>query len=166
MESGTVHCGVILIYIRGLHPSVNQGTTSICYLNDKQKPEHREGPQKRRKRWTNQFRFQSGKDTRPPAITLMKNGSSTSPHRHNGWYSVPPSMEGSHCSSASNRGPNKNTDTKSNDVLPSAIISSNILGSFDFRGIMKKCINERKSLGPGSSCNLASLWLYFVWMAK
>lgn len=33
---GTVHCAAILIYIRGLHPSLNQGTTSICYLNDKQ----------------------------------------------------------------------------------------------------------------------------------
>lgn len=36
MDPGAVHCAAILIYIRGLHPSLNQGTTSICYLNDKQ----------------------------------------------------------------------------------------------------------------------------------
>lgn len=50
--------------------------------------EHGEWTQK--KRWTNQFRFQSGKDTRPQAMTLMKKGSSTGPHRHNGCCSVPP----------------------------------------------------------------------------
>ena len=43
-----------------------------------------------KKRWTNQFRFQSGKDTRPRAMTLMNKGSSTGPSRHNGCCSVPP----------------------------------------------------------------------------
>lgn len=35
MESGTVCCVKILIYIRGSQPSLNQRPTSICYLNDK-----------------------------------------------------------------------------------------------------------------------------------
>lgn len=56
----------------------------------------RRGATEQRKRWTNQFRFQSGKNTRPPAITLMKNGSSTGPHRHNGCCSEPPPVESSH----------------------------------------------------------------------
>lgn len=50
--------------------------------------QRREGTQ--RKRWTNQFRFQSGKDTRPRAMTLMKWGSCTGPNRYNSHCSVLP----------------------------------------------------------------------------
>ena len=42
------------------------------------------------KRWTNQFKFQSGKDARPGAISLMKKGSSTSPNGRGGCCRVPP----------------------------------------------------------------------------
>lgn len=39
MDPGTVRRAAILIYIRGPHPSLNQGTAGICYLNDKQLPQ-------------------------------------------------------------------------------------------------------------------------------
>lgn len=91
MDPGTVRRAAILIYIRGLRPSLNQGTTGICYLNDKQLLQERSAREgTRRKRWTNQFRFQSGKDTRPRAMTLMKWGSCTGPNRYNGHCSVLP----------------------------------------------------------------------------
>lgn len=87
--------------------------------------EHGEGTQK--KRWTNQFRFQSSKDTRPRAISLMKKGSSTGSNTHSGCCSVPPPMgwtphhtsllllytESSKC----------NTDTKSDYTLHSDVNS-------------------------------------------
>lgn len=84
MDPSTELCAAILIYIRGLHPSLNQGTTSICYLNDKQqlqKVVSREGWG--RKKWTNQFGFQSGEDTRFRVISLMKKGSSSGLNTHN-----------------------------------------------------------------------------------
>lgn len=41
MDPGRVRrsAPAILIYIRGPHPSLNQGTAGICYLNDKQLPQ-------------------------------------------------------------------------------------------------------------------------------
>lgn len=86
MAPGTVRCATILIYIRGLHPSLNQGTTSSCYLNDKRQLQE---SSTQKTMWTNQFRFQSGKDTRPRALTLMRKGSSASLKRHKACCSVP-----------------------------------------------------------------------------
>lgn len=45
MDPGTASCAAILIYIRGPNPSLNQGTTGICYLNDKRprRDEEKEG---------------------------------------------------------------------------------------------------------------------------
>lgn len=94
MDPSTVHCAVILIYIRGQRPALNQETTSICYLNDKQRPQER-----RRERgllamrWTNQFRFQSRKDAGRGAIRLMKNGSHASPNGNRARLAVPPPIQ-------------------------------------------------------------------------
>lgn len=88
--------------------------------------EHGERTQK--KRWTNQFRFQSSKDTRPRAISLMKKGSSTGPNTHNvpppiGWTPHLTSIlllytESSKC----------NTDTKSD--FPLLLIQKKIVEFF------------------------------------
>lgn len=48
MDPGTVRRAAILIYIRGLRPSLNQGTTGICYLNDKQLLQERSAERGRR----------------------------------------------------------------------------------------------------------------------
>lgn len=90
MDPGTVHCAAILIYIRGLHPSLNQGTTSICYLNDKQLLQEWSAERgRRRKGGQTNSDFNPAKTQGPRAMTLMNKGSSTGPNRHDGCHSVP-----------------------------------------------------------------------------
>ncbi len=91
--------------------------------------EHGEGTQ--RKRWTNQFKFQSGKDTKPQAMTLMKKGSSTGPDRHNGCCSLPPPIGWTPHHTfllplLQTESFKRNTSTTLSRSLPSAVYSSNI----------------------------------------
>lgn len=83
MDSGTVHCAAILIYIRDQRPSLNQRTGGICYLNDKQRTrEEAQAEETLEKRWTNQFRFQSCSAVHegPGTISLMKKGRRAGPN--------------------------------------------------------------------------------------
>lgn len=90
MDPGTASCAAILIYIRGPNPSLNQGTTGICYLNDKRPRRDWEKRSRIEGGQTNSD-FNPGKHTRPRAVTVMNKGSSAGPKRHRSRGSEPTS---------------------------------------------------------------------------